>query len=71
MKEKVLRLRKFPLEAEAQVRFGQFQIEQMSREELVSYAKQSFMLMTQLTHYAHQLLQGLEDVGVTVSPEDS
>lgn len=69
--EKVIRLKRFPLEAEATASMAQIELAKLSHSELLSYAKQTTLLMSQLRHYSSELIAAFERLGYAVQGEDS
>jgi hypothetical protein len=70
MTQKIYKLRKYPLEKEATNVMGQYQMSTLSREELEDYAKRASSLMSQLTHYAEQLLEIIENEEIKLLPPE-
>jgi hypothetical protein len=70
MTQRIYKLRKYPLEKEATSAMGQYQISSLSRGELEDYAKRAFSLMSQLTHYAEQLLNIIEEEEIKLLPPE-
>lgn len=69
--DKVLRLKKFPLEAEAIATIAQRELTLLSRDELLEYSQLTTMVMSQLRHYTTELLSSLESEGYSLEGEDS
>lgn len=62
----VVKVKKFPLEAEAIAVMAQHELASLNREELLSYSQQTVMVMSQLRHYASELISVLESLGYSV-----
>lgn len=68
--DKVLTIRKFPLEAEALARMGQVELTSLNYEEILAYAQQTVLVMSQLRHYCQEIIDALEERGYTINSED-
>lgn len=63
---RVVQLRKFPLEAEAIAAMAQCELAYISYEELLKYSQQATLVMSQLRHYAAELITALEERGFLI-----
>ena len=70
MTQKIYKLRRYPIEKEATTAMGQYHMSSLSRDELEDYSKQSFLLLSRLTHYSEQLLNIIEEEGIELLPPE-
>jgi hypothetical protein len=66
---KIIKIKKFPLESEVFVRQGQFELDGLGYEELLTFSKMTLSLVSQLTHYSGELINALESSGFKIEPE--
>lgn len=45
---------------------GQHELAQLKHEELLGYAQQTVLVMSQLRHYAAELIHALEELGYSI-----
>lgn len=67
---KVIRVRKFPLEAEAIARMGQVELTSLQYEDLLKYAQETVLVMSQLRHYCEEIINALDDKGYIIDSEE-
>jgi hypothetical protein len=67
---KVIKVRKFPLEAEAIARMGQVELTSLRFEDLLAYSQQTVLVMSQLRHYCQEIMNALDEKGFTIESED-
>lgn len=68
--ERVIRVRKFPLEAEAIATMAQHELATLSHEELLKYSQQAVFVMSQLRHYCSEILHGMESRGFQIESDE-
>lgn len=66
----VVRIRPFPLEAEAIAAMAQCELAHLQHEELLKYSQQATLVMSQLRHYASELISALEERGYSLESEE-
>lgn len=70
MERSRIKIRRFPLEAEAIARMGQHQLSSLSYADLLSYAQQSVLLLSQLRHYSAELITAVEELGYEIESDE-
>jgi hypothetical protein len=68
--DKIIHVKKFPLEAEAIARMGQVELSTLSHKDLLSYAQQTVLVMSQLRHYCQEIMDSLDEKGFVIKSED-
>lgn len=68
--DKVIRVRRFPLEAEAIARMGQVELSNLDYEDLLKYAQQTVLVMSQLRHYCEEIIRALEAEGYSIDSQE-
>lgn len=67
---KIIKVKKFPLEAEAIARMGQIELTSLKYDDLLRYAQETVLVMSQLRHYCEEILNALNSEGYTIDSEE-
>lgn len=63
---RVVKLKKFPLEAEAIATMAQHELAALDHASLLKYAQQTVLVMSQLRHYCAELIMVIESFGYEI-----
>lgn len=66
----IVKLKRFPLEAEAVAAVAQCELTRLSHEDLLQYAQQATLIMSQLRHYSSELISEFEKLGYAIQSEN-
>lgn len=68
--QKIVLLRKFPLEAEATSAMSQIELTRTKPEDLLKYAQKATLVMSKLRHYSSELITAFESLGYSVMSQE-